>query len=68
MAAELTAVITSLRAEAWLGTAVECCVAAYVPYLAWVMQVGADCAQLAAVHEIAASAYETALAAMPTLG
>nr|WP_099225792.1 PPE family protein [Mycobacterium persicum] len=68
VAAELTAVMTAVRAEAWWGTAAECCVAAYAPYLTWVMQVSADCAQLAAVHEITASAYKAALAAMPTLG
>ncbi|ARG59890.1 PPE family protein [Mycobacterium kansasii] len=68
VADELAPVVAALRTEAWRGTAAECCVAAYVPYLAWVMQESADCAQVAAVHEITAAAYQAALAAMPTLG
>ncbi|VAZ96534.1 PPE family protein [Mycobacterium pseudokansasii] len=68
VADELTAVMAALQAEAWRGPAAQCCSAAYVPYLAWVMQVSAECAQVAAVHEVAASAYQAALAAMPTLG
>ncbi|VBA58944.1 PPE family protein [Mycobacterium attenuatum] len=68
VADELAPVVTALRAEAWRGTAAECCGDAYVPYLAWVMQESADCAQVAAVHEVTAAGYQAALAAMPTLG
>lgn len=67
VADELTALVTGMGAESWRGLSAECCIAAYAPYVAWLMQVSADSASLAAVHEIAASAYQAASAAMPTL-
>lgn len=67
-AEELTTVLAAMTADAWQGPSSEICEAAYAPYLAWLMQAGADSAVTAAAHDIAATAYVTAVAAMPTLG
>jgi PPE-repeat protein len=67
VAEELSSVLTEVQAAAWQGPTAESFVSAYVPYLAWLTQAGADSAAAATQHETAAAAYTAALAAMPTM-
>ncbi|RFZ08559.1 putative PPE family protein PPE47/PPE48 [Mycobacterium marinum] len=66
VAEELTTLLGG-AAAAWQGTSVQSCLDAHAPYAAWLTTTSADYAATAAEHEVAAGAYTSALATMPTL-
>ena len=65
-AEELSRLLGAVHAGAWQGSTAESYVAAHAPYLAWLQQASLDSAGIAVQHQVAATAYTTALASMPT--
>lgn len=65
-ASNLTAVLGDSQ-QIWAGPTAEAYTAAHLPYVAWLQLAGTLSARTAAQHQVIASAYSSALAAMPTL-
>lgn len=66
VAQELGATLNAVQTGAWQGPSAEYYIAANVPYLAWLIQQSHSSAAAATQQEIAAAAYTSALATMPT--
>ncbi|ORB84821.1 hypothetical protein B1987_14660 [Mycobacterium kansasii] len=65
--AELAGVLNAVQGGSWQGPTAEEYVAAHAPYLAWLERARGTSVSAAVQHQVAAQAYTTALATMPTL-
>lgn len=63
---ELTGLLGAAQGS-WDGPTAERYVAAHAPYLSWLLEGATKSTAAASLHQTAAAAYTTALAAMPTL-
>ena len=66
-AEEVGQVVAAVQAGSWHGDSGDSYAAAHAPFVAWLVQAGADSAAAADELGTAAIAYDVALAAMPTL-
>ncbi|MCV7428489.1 PPE family protein [Mycobacterium montefiorense] len=66
-AEELAGLLNAVQSGIWQGLGVDSYVSAHLPYLGWLTQASIDSADAAALHQVAAAAYSSALAGMPTL-
>lgn len=66
-AEHLDGLLITVETGPWQGVSAMCAMAAYAPYLDWLMQASADCSAMAHAHQEALAVYVDALAAMPTL-
>ncbi|AKN17374.1 hypothetical protein B586_13590 [Mycobacterium haemophilum DSM 44634] len=65
-ASQVEALLGEVRSGGWQGQAAEAFVAAYLPFLAWLIKAAADSMEVADQQEVVAAAYEAAVDAMPT--